>query len=64
MSPQNDPELDRMRTYIRQLEDEISELKRQHGFAQKSEREVEDLKRMLEKAQREAAENLRRVEEL
>ncbi|TNV72957.1 hypothetical protein FGO68_gene13342 [Halteria grandinella] len=56
MTPQSDPELERMRGYIRQLEDEIGEMKRQMGFAQKSEREVEDLKRQLEKAQREIAE--------
>ena len=33
MTPKGDPELDRMRTYIRQLEDEISDLKRQMATA-------------------------------
>ena len=44
-----------MRGYIRQLEDEISELKRQMAFAQKNEKEIAELKRQLELAKAEAS---------
>lgn len=46
-TPKGDPELDRMKVYIRQLEDEISELKRQMNSAQNNQKEIAELKRQL-----------------
>ncbi len=50
LTPKGDPELDRMKVYIRQLEDEISDLKRQMSSAQYNQKEITDLKRQLQAA--------------